>query len=187
MFSIVVPPKSAAKGKRPGVPGEGGPSGPKKLKTTGEEGEEIQIGFPEPNDFPGLEVSLIEDLTTSNGEVVVDPDVPEEDPVVPITNEPRQVLHPFRIRLRENLRKLIYISLKAEIEIEPVNEEQLPKRRRRQRRSLMIDEETQLSVADLADQRQNYYDTMRVLVSQRSFISLVRCFYFLMCIILGFV
>ena len=111
MFSIVVPPKSAAKGKRPGVSGEGGPSGPKKLKPTGEEEEEIQIGFPEPNDFPGLEVPLIEDLTTSNGAIMVNPDVPEEEPVVPIANEPRQVLPPFRIRLRENLRKPIYISL----------------------------------------------------------------------------
>jgi hypothetical protein len=49
--------------------------------------------------------------------------------------------------------------------MEPVNDEQLPKRRRHQRRALIVDEETQLTVAELADQRQNYHDTMRVLVS----------------------
>jgi hypothetical protein len=58
--------------------------------------------------------------------------------------------------------------------MEPVNVERLPKRRR-QRRALIVDEETQLSVAELADQRQNYHDTMRVLVSNSKTVAGIYC------------
>lgn len=54
--------------------------------------------------------------------------------------------------------------------MEPVIEEQLSKRRRRQRRVLIFDEQTQLLFAEMADQIQNYNDTLRVLVSKPSVI-----------------
>ena len=62
--------------------------------------------------------------------------------------------------------------------MEPVIEEQLSKRRRRQRRVLIFDEQTQLPFAEMADQIQNYNDTLRVLVSKPSVIPSCWCLFF---------
>lgn len=85
---------STPKGKRPGVPGEKGPTVPKKSKTIAEEGDNVQIGFPELENFPEQEAPIAEDSTTTNV-IVVRPDAAEENADVLISMDPRQVCMRF--------------------------------------------------------------------------------------------
>ena len=67
---------------------------PKKSKTIGEEGHNIQIGFPELENFPEQEVPITEDSATTNA-IVVHLDAAEENADVLIAVDPRQVCMRF--------------------------------------------------------------------------------------------